>query len=93
MFNRCTNPLLFSYIIKGNEPHPYFRCKIKVYKCGLGTILLAEAVNSPSETLNMRCNYEEFSIRCHNGYGLSAIYSPLPADKFLYPDCEVTFVL
>ena len=76
---------VFSVILKEDGISPFFRCKIKVYKYAEGSVLLSEVVNSPKDTINIGFLNETFRVNCHDGYGLSAVYSPLPPKSFF--DC------
>ena len=80
---------IFSVMLNENKKSPHFRCKIKVYKFGTGTLISAEAVNAPDTPLIIHIKNEALTVNITNGYGFAATYSPLPVYSFSCKDFSV----
>lgn len=90
MSELSNNTLRFSVMLYGNAFFKHFRCKIKLYNHGFGTIISAEAVNAPYKNLEIyinKTNVLELTAT-ENGYGFCAVF--LPFSPAMLCDCEFT---
>ncbi len=69
---------VFSVIIDKKDISPHFRCKVKFCSYAQGTVISAEIVNSPKDFIVLHTENESICVKTYNGYGYSAVYSPLP---------------